>query len=710
MSDILSFASAAASSPFLWPRAPALASPAAAPGPTVLSNWVLPGVLCVGGYPSAAEQTKAHLYAHAMAEARFDVYVNLMTQGELKRFRPYADLVTWKGSHLTPPLPQPEFLHFPIADGGVTKDEDGFIALIFELIQRMKAGRRIYLHCWGGHGRTGSIVSILLAVIDPTRSVDDALTACQSLHATREYNGSHLSPEPSQKPFVRRMVEVIRALPASYEPPTSFKLQHLQFTPYEGEDLSAVDFNDVRARSRARARLAQREVQRAGGGEGVIVVDSHGTASTTQAMNSVPSTPLMSPARRISKEIPPMEQGLLRREMLPIESHLSAVDVNTPPPFTVLQMNLLADTLCHAQSFPHTVAGALDWNARKHLLIDELIGSNRTNGFGAASSAPQIICVQECDHYEDWFKPELAKRGYGSSAFFKKHSVDSFDGVAIFIQDGSFIVQQQECITLAGMNQVVILMQLVPLDTGRLHPNEERRLYVVTSHLKAKEGFEAIRLKQVQLIMHHLQQFISKHHFSPLDADSSSASSSAHSNPPHSSLGFVFPSNAAVVFAGDLNDTPQSIMYGFLTSGSSDVDTEDVTRRKERPTPKDDASMDTSSTAAGYTTPRAGDTKNNVVHAIPAPPIRHPFWLHSLYNRFYDPTDDANHPGPLYTTVKHRDVLVQRCIDYVFYTPQTLQPTAMLSIPNVDTQLASYLPALNYPSDHLAIAGRFEWK
>lgn len=706
-------------SPFLWSSAPWLATSSSAKGPTALSNWIFAGALCVGGYPSAAESTRAHAYAQSMAECRFDTFVNLMTDTELTRFRPYADLVAFYTARLAPPMDvTTEFLRFPIADGGVPDDDDGFIAMIYELISRLKRGRRIYVHCWGGHGRTGTVVSVLLAVIEQARTTDEALEACQQLHMCRAYNATHRSPEPTQVPFVRRIVDTIRALPTSYAPPPTFHLQPLTYTQYEpflsAEDTPDVDGRSIRKRSARDARIAQLAAynqKRAGGGEGVIVVDSHGTASTTQATSSVPSTPLMSPARRISSEVPPIADDgkLLRRRMLHIgegnradsarDEH--AASLPPPPPFTILQMNLLADSLCDSRSFPHTAAAALEWPTRKQLLLEELVGSNRSHG--DASAVPQIICVQECDHFEDFFQPQLALRGYRHAFYRKKHSDDSADGVAIFVQSDRFDVGHHECITLEGMNQVLILLQLIPLHASPTGAKDtRRRLYVATTHLKAKEGFERVRLKQVQMIMRHLQRFIVRHH------SHDAGVVSATDNPPHASLGFSLPTDAAVIFAGDLNDVPQSPMFHFIATGSAE------NAEEEQGEMKGETLTTQTSGVPSQTAAETGPATSCAAVAVsrappPSSPARHPFWFHSLYNRLYDPRDAANHPGPLYTTVKRRSALVQRCIDYVFYTPSTLRPIGMLSVPCIASHLPSYLPDETYPSDHLALAGRFEW-
>jgi protein-tyrosine phosphatase len=53
------------------------------------------------------------------------------------------------------------FVHFPIRDCGVT-DDGRVLELARSLVQAISEGEVIYLHCWGGHGRTGTLVCIML--------------------------------------------------------------------------------------------------------------------------------------------------------------------------------------------------------------------------------------------------------------------------------------------------------------------------------------------------------------------------------------------------------------------------------------------------------------------------------------------------------------------------------------------------------------------
>jgi protein-tyrosine phosphatase len=53
------------------------------------------------------------------------------------------------------------FVHFPIKDCGIT-DVGRVLELAKLLVKSISENEIIYLHCWGGHGRTGTLVCIML--------------------------------------------------------------------------------------------------------------------------------------------------------------------------------------------------------------------------------------------------------------------------------------------------------------------------------------------------------------------------------------------------------------------------------------------------------------------------------------------------------------------------------------------------------------------
>ncbi len=130
------------------------------------SYWVETGRLLAGEYPGMyeAEQTRKRL--DALIEAGFDTFIDLTNPGETF---PYKDILLEEAHDY-----EIETVHhrFPIGDFGLPTP--GLMNAILDLIDdSLRDGRKIYLHCWGGIGRTGTTVGCYL--VRQGRSAEEAL-------------------------------------------------------------------------------------------------------------------------------------------------------------------------------------------------------------------------------------------------------------------------------------------------------------------------------------------------------------------------------------------------------------------------------------------------------------------------------------------------------------------------------------------------------
>ena len=104
-------------------------------------------------------------------------------------------------------------MHFPIRDCGIT-DDGRVVELAKSLVAAMADGEVLYLHCWGGHGRTGTLVCIILHLMYGL-DAQEAMTRCQRVHDLRQFPVAVGSPQTqTQRDQVTR---VINRLLSSHE-------------------------------------------------------------------------------------------------------------------------------------------------------------------------------------------------------------------------------------------------------------------------------------------------------------------------------------------------------------------------------------------------------------------------------------------------------------------------------------------------------------
>jgi protein-tyrosine phosphatase len=117
--------------------------------------WVLPGRFLAGEYPAHDTIPGATQRLEALLEAGIDSFIDLTKAGELDPYLPLLERIAIRRAvHI-------DYTRFPIADLGLP-ERFQMLATLDYLDTALAAGRRIYLHCWGGIGRTGLTVGCFL--------------------------------------------------------------------------------------------------------------------------------------------------------------------------------------------------------------------------------------------------------------------------------------------------------------------------------------------------------------------------------------------------------------------------------------------------------------------------------------------------------------------------------------------------------------------
>ena len=139
--------------------------------PIPASYWVVPGQFLAGEYAGGRDEEQTRQRLTAFLSAGFDTFFDLTAEGELP---PYLPVLLEETGHYDSAIgyhydrrvhygsPTGYHYHrFPIPDKGLPSSQT--MTAILEAIDAATAqGRKVYLHCRGGIGRTGTTVACYL--------------------------------------------------------------------------------------------------------------------------------------------------------------------------------------------------------------------------------------------------------------------------------------------------------------------------------------------------------------------------------------------------------------------------------------------------------------------------------------------------------------------------------------------------------------------
>jgi hypothetical protein len=119
------------------------------------SYWVEEGCFLAGEYPGRFDVEQARRRIDALIEAGFNTFVDLTKENETV---PYAHILQEQAKAYGVEI---QYYRFPIGDFGLPTPEI-MKSILDKIDLSLQAGRKIYLHCWGGIGRTGTTVGCYL--------------------------------------------------------------------------------------------------------------------------------------------------------------------------------------------------------------------------------------------------------------------------------------------------------------------------------------------------------------------------------------------------------------------------------------------------------------------------------------------------------------------------------------------------------------------
>lgn len=106
-----------------------------------------------------------------LEEMQFDFIVKLTCEPE-RNIHPYMTKL--------------QLIHYPIKDNNVPVDWETFSMFICAMVEYIKQGKKVFIHCKGGHGRSCLVVTCIMYLLFENVNARDAIEQTISIHNQRQ--------------------------------------------------------------------------------------------------------------------------------------------------------------------------------------------------------------------------------------------------------------------------------------------------------------------------------------------------------------------------------------------------------------------------------------------------------------------------------------------------------------------------------------------
>ena len=128
-----------------------------APRPNLNTYWVVPHKFLAGEYPGDKHLVNARQKINRFLEVGIRHFIDLTEVGEYDLI-PYETILAKESRAANIAA---TYQRYPIRDISVPSDAQFLAEILFAIDRRIRQGGAVYVHCWGGVGRTGLVVVLV---------------------------------------------------------------------------------------------------------------------------------------------------------------------------------------------------------------------------------------------------------------------------------------------------------------------------------------------------------------------------------------------------------------------------------------------------------------------------------------------------------------------------------------------------------------------
>jgi len=152
------------------------------------SCWVGEHLL-TGAYPGHPDEQEHTTNLSVLYSSGVRTWISLQTNEELATMNPYQALIQKWADRDSSAV---KFVQLPIQDRKTVSDEEAkqYVGKIETLVRdACESKTLVYMHCKGGHGRTGTMISLLISQVLQI-PIKQAISLWYKLHKVRARNGA----------------------------------------------------------------------------------------------------------------------------------------------------------------------------------------------------------------------------------------------------------------------------------------------------------------------------------------------------------------------------------------------------------------------------------------------------------------------------------------------------------------------------------------